>query len=376
MTKDTFSQEDLETFKWDEPVPGVDFFSEVGTQEPEKKEEGKSEEEDKPEDKTEETVDLFGETSKEQESTEEVDRKEEEEIDKPNNEKISNLGVANFLKEKGIIDFELEEGEELDELDAEQLIEDSYEEAVERRLGETISELPDSVKNLVKFVSKGGDPDEYFAQMSAVSSEGISKNLDITNEDNQVKFMKFQLKQDGFDDEYIDFQIETMKDSGRLESMSSKAFTKWKKEQDEKDSSLLERQKEAIEKQRQAQLKYRRDLGQKLSETESINNLKFSKQDIKELPDYISTANVTLEDGRKISPFYRDLFEYVKDPEKVLVIAKLIKGGLDFKDIEKNVITKQTKEVKQDLQRQKDNKRINSAEGSSQPKRLADYFPD
>lgn len=386
MSKEQFSQEDIETFKWDEEEGG-DFFEnldpenkvekpgEIGGEEKPKKDdkpEGKKEPEIKAED-----VDWFGEEDTKEESD---DSDEGKPKDKPKSnsrtESLSNVGVANFLKEKGIIDFELEEGDELDELDAEQLIEDAYQDSVDQRLQETIAELPDSVKNLVKFVSKGGNPDEYMAQVSKSSNSGISKKMDMSEESNQIKFMKHQLRSEGHDDEYIDFQIETMQDSGRLESMSGKAFNKWKKEQDVIDQEMIKAQEQRVQKAKLDQLQYKKSIAQKLSETKNINNLKFNRNDSRDLPDYISNPSVELEDGRRVSSFHKDIFEAIKDPEKVLVMAKLLRNNFDFKDIETSVATEKTREFKNEIQRQKSGRKISSGDGGSQTKRLADYFPD
>ena len=69
------------------------------------------------------------------------------------------------------------------------------------------------------------------------------------------------------------------------------------------------------------------------------------------------------------------MFEAIKDPNKVAILAKLVKNDFDFKDIKVKAATETTLKVKEDLQRQKEkNKTIGSAGGSSQTKRLADYF--
>ena len=64
----------------------------------------------------------------------------------------------------------------------------------------------------------------------------------------------------------------------------------------------------------------------------------------------------------------------MKDKDKLVVLAKLVKNNFDFSDIEKNIETGKTRELKEKIQRQKDSKIPKSAGGSSQPKRLADMF--
>ena len=399
---------ELNAFQWDDAVQEMDFFGTTVTNpnkdESANKAEIKAPEKEgvtkiDPEDKDVPEVDFFGESNKGGDS-ELINNDEDDDNDKEQNNStsknpktkiknsedkeedtskvsISNTGVANFLKEKGFIDFELEEGDELDEAGAEQLIEDAFDESVETRLEQTIANLPDSVKNLVKFAAKGGDVDEYLANVSKTSSQGLSKNLDMTKEANQEKFMRYKLAQEGNDEEYIDFQIETMKDSGKLESLSTKAFEPWKKKEEEKDAELVKGQSQKIQQAKQNALNFKRDITKHVGEIGEINGLKFTRQDTKELPDYITSATETLEDGRQISPFYKELGEALRDKDKILVVAKLLKSNFNFKDIEKAATTKVTQNVKQNIQRQQNNKDLGStAGGSSQTKRLADYFND
>lgn len=399
-------ENELNAFQWDNSVEEVDFFGTTVTnpnkgvqpsaeiKEPEEKEKPTVIDPDKEEVPT---IDFFGESNKPGnnepgDDIEEIDDEEVEEGDKPKAPKtkikneegqedktvaISNSGVANFLKEKGFIDFELEEGEELDEAGAEQLIEDAFDDSVEQRLEQTIASLPDAVKNLVKFAAKGGDVDEYLANVSKTSSQGVTKNLDMTKEANQEKFMRYKLAQEGNDEEYIEFQIEAMKDSGKLETLSSKAFGTWKKTQDSKDEELVNAQKERVEAAKKTALTFKRDITKHVSEVKDINGLKFSRQDARELPDYITNATEEVN-GKQTTPFYKELSEALKDKDKVLVMAKLLKSNFSFKDIEKAAATRVASKVKSDIQRQQQNNNElgSTAGGGSQAKRLADYFND
>lgn len=405
---------ELNAFQWDDTVPEIDFFGEVASN-PNKGAPLATKEKEVVEDKPSETtklnddatveepeIDFFGESNKGEEGDildepgEGDDEDTDEVVQKPKTAttkvkpkegaeeggqtqvSTSNVGVANFLKEKGFIDFELEEGDELDEAGAEALIEDAFEDSVEQRLEDTIASLPDSVKNLVKFAAKGGDVDEYLANVNKTSSQGVSKTLDMTKEVNQEKFMRFKLANEGNDEEYIEFQIEAMKDSGKLESLSSKAFGAWKKTQDDKDAELVEEQKARVATAKQNAINFKRDISKHVSEVGQVNNIKFSRQDIRELPDYITSATEKMEDGRVTAPFYKELSEALKDKDKLLLMAKIVKSGFNFKDIEKTAATRVAQGVKKDIQRQQQENKTNisTAGGGSQAKRLADYFND
>ncbi len=399
--------QELNNFQWDNNVPSIDFFGET-VNNPNK--EAAPAKVEIPEDKGEPAatkigddgnavkdkddtpeIDFFGQSNKDtDDDTEEIEEtddegtqgaqastkvKDKEDTGTNDAPVLNNVGVANFLKEKGFIDFELEEGQELDDLEAESLIEDAFDESVEQRLEDTIAGLPDAVKNLVKFAAKGGDVDQYLANISQTTSQGISKTMDMAKEANQEKFMRYKLEQEGNDEEYIEFQIEAMKESGKLEALATKAFGTWKKTKDAEDEKLVEEQKKRVKQAQQNAINFRRDITKHISEVGAVNGLKFTRQDIRELPDYITSATETLEDGRQVAPFYKDLGEALKDKDKVAIMAKLLKSNFSFKDIEKAAATKVTQTMKNNIQRQQqNNKNISTAGGGSQAKRLADYF--
>lgn len=404
--------QDLNNFQWDDSVPSIDFFGETVSnpnktavavpeiKSPEDQDDkgdtgttklgddATAQKDDDPE------IDFFGESNKGNDSDDTDDSTDDTDDDADEKPKgstkikdtedqdndtpvLNNVGVANYLKEKGFIDFELEEGQELDDLEAEALIEDAFDESVEQRLEDTIAGLPEAVKNLVKFAAKGGDVDQYLASISQTTSQGVSKTMDMTKEANQEKFMRYKLEQEGNDEEYIEFQIEAMKESGKLETLATKAFGTWKKAKDIEDEKLVEEQKKRVKQAQQNAINFRRDITKHISEVGSVKGLKFTRQDIRELPDYITNATETLEDGRQVAPFYKDLGEALKDKDKVAIMAKLLKSDFSFKDIEKAAATKVTQTVKNNIQRQQqNNKNISTAGGGSQAKRLADYFND
>ena len=370
MSDTLFSASELEDFSWDKDTPEIDFFGEVVTN-PNK---------DVTEEKEKKDVEEK-ETSTEEEGVsinffEEEDTTEKEKEDLTEKNVTSNtVSTLNFLKEKGLVDFELEDDEELTEEKAEEILENSLEEKLESKLEETLKDLPESVKNLVRFTAKGGNPEDYFDLVSRGKEENISSKLDISKEENQVKFLAYKLREEGHDEDFIEEHIEFLKDRGTLEKVASKSFTSWKEEKEEEEAIIVEKQKEVLKKTREKQVQYKKDIASTLSSNTDLKGLKITKQDVKELPEYISSPTVKLEDGRQITPFYKDLFEAIKDPNKVAILAKLVKNDFDFKDIKAKAATETTIKVKEDLQRQKEkNKTIGSAGGSSQTKRLADYF--
>jgi len=148
---------------------------------------------------------------------------EEEVIDKTKESKT--VATLNDLKERGLLDYELEEGEELTDERAQELIDDGYENNLNDKIGKMLEDLPPVTRDLVKYALNGGNESEFLKKLSTNKSVGLSENLDMDNEDNQKLVMSTDLKNQGYDDEYIEAQIDYLKDSGKLKSISAKAFS-------------------------------------------------------------------------------------------------------------------------------------------------------
>lgn len=342
----------LEEFGWDSQVGEIDFFGENAPEgmvveseekqpatEEKKKEEVNTKEEIK---ESEEAEDFFS-------SFEETTEKVEEEETESNPQKSSYKDIYSILKSNGIIEDEDEDPEEI----TEELIAEKLENSVEKKFEESIKELPQDLKNIIKYVSNGGNLYDIIGKYSEQAV--IDEDIDMDDEANQERVLRFMLEEEGNDEEDIDSQIEYYKDSGKLRNISSKKFEKWKEKRAEEIQEEVERQKINKKKQLENQKTFKKDISTFVSESNEIKGMPFNKKDSEELPDYISNPTIKLEDGRQITPFYRDLYESFKDKEKLVLLAKLIKNGFDFSDIKKEVSTKQTREIKNEFQRQKKN---------------------
>lgn len=237
------------------------------------------------------------------------------------------------------------------------------------------SEVPDSVKNLVKYAINGGNVEELFSKMASQPTSKITKDMDLEDEKNLAMIVKTSKKAEGEDDETTEAYIEFLKESGKLKAVASKMHEKIV----EKDAELAaqEATKAAEQKRtlKERQRKFKNEMSSLVSETKEFNGVKLNDKDSKELPSYIADATVEMEDGRKVTNMQRDLFAALQDKNKTVLLAKILRDDFDFKDISKAEKTKYSREVKQNLQRSKTLAPSKSA-GSSQrkAKALADFF--
>ena len=312
-----------------------------------------------------------------------VETEDEEEDKTPSGKKepvtnVNNKQTLEFLKEKGLVDYELEEGVELSEEDAEHLLEDSWEKALELEVEATIKDLPQDIKDLVKFASKGGNVGELLGKMIQHATSGITKDSDIDNEDVQVLAVTMDLKSQGYDQEYIDSQIEFLKEKDKLEGIAKKSYDKIIADQENETAGQVQRQKDIVENRKKQAREYKTNITSHINSLNETGGLPLSKQDKTSLPTYISEPNVELQDGRYVSEMQADLFKVMADKDKIVLLAKLLKTDFDFSAIERKKQTQAARGVREAVERVDRKELSNSESGGhkSNKKALWDMLED
>lgn len=367
---DFFNQEEIDTGK--DKTDVISVIEEI-SKDDELGEEGKDKGTNPPVTKE---VDLFGEDTV---NTKPEGSEEEEEEDTTSAIDNPNTFILNKLKEKGLIDFELEENEELTEELAEELLVDKFDESVENKVAELMTELPDEKKQAVQFLLKGGNLSDLANAFSNDAS--IDLNVDLEKEEVQLSVLKKLLKLEDKDDEEIEAEIEFLKDSGKLKTMTEKKFNKYKKEVEEDQKEFLDSQETAKEEEKKAIKLAKGKIASFLTENEAVNGIKFSKDDKKILPSYMNDKSIKLQNGSFITQMQKELFyDLPKNQEALIQLATLLKnrnedGSFNFESIVKDTRTKVTREVKQNVRR--DNTSIpgnSTIKGKESNKSLSDYF--
>lgn len=322
----------------------------------------------------EDEFDFFGETDLDEDDNSEATDDSEDDSDDVSKDASagSNISMLNSLKERGLLDYELEEGEELDEERAGELIEDRFEASIEDRLGGLLQGLPPLTQQLIKFASNGGNEQEFLAQAMKQPSVSITKDMDLKDAKNAELVIKTQLEADGHDEEYITANIEFLKDSGKLSSMAEKVHPKMIAKDEAERAATLEKvatQKAAM---KDNQRKFKADLVSKVNELSEVKGFTLSAKDKKDLPNYM--ADTTVQNGNsKVSQFQKDLYDTLQDKDNAVLLAKLVRSKFDFSELVKNATTKKVKDIQGDVRRS----RKTASSGSSQTsakKNLADYF--
>ena len=387
---------------WENPSQQHDFFGETNLQDnvdvvtqaleddatltPEEKEKAKAQPKPVNEQKViDEQFKSFETPSNEVEEEEE----EDEGTDNPGQErkgpKASNNGTVNskstlaFLTEKGFINFEAEEGKELTEEEAANVLEDSWENSIEEGIEDSIKGLPTELQDLIRVASKNGDYKTLMQKMASGSNSGFDVTSDIETEEVQILALTEDLRNQGYDAEEIETQIEFLKEKDKLSTMGKKAFDKLvaKKEQDRKAYvKQVADQKETVKKNARD---YKANLITHISAIDEVKGLTLNKKDKETLPSYISDPTVELQDGRVISELQADLFKVMADKDQIVLLAKVLKSGFDFSSLERKAVSKEARDLKGNIQNQKD---VTGTLASSSPSKKAqkkavwDYLDD
>lgn len=285
---------------------------------------------------------------------------------------VTPKSTLSFLKEKGLVDYEEDPEKPLTDEDAENILEDSWEASVEKAVEETVKGLPDEIKQLIKYAHKGGNVGELLGKMVQHATSTINKNSDIENVDVQIQAVTMSLKAQGYDQEYIDTQIEFLQEKDKLEGVAKKAFDKIVEEQEAETANEVERQKQAVETRKKLAREYKTNITTHINSLEEVGGLPISKQDKTSLPTYISEPTVELQDGRVVSELQADLFKVMADKDKIVLLAKLLKSDFDFSAIERKKQTAAARGIKDEIQRADRTQTItSSSSGGHKPQKKA-----
>lgn len=371
---------------WEDATTTEDFFSNLDQESVEQdstkeviEEITKEEEIETKEETSDKDEDLFGSFDEEDEKDiEKVD--DEDEDDEVEDKSSGTVSVLNTLKEKGLLDFELEEGEELTEELAEELLEEKFEETIEERIKEKIEDLPEDVKLFMQFALKGGSFSE-FIQQSGIGNSGptLTEGMDLEDEKNQEAIVRQILEEEGNDQETIETQVELLKDSDRLKTFAERKYKKWLADVKEQKEELVRKQ-ELQQRQLKEKIKEDKKKVNAILEEENIGGLTPTKDDVKTLASFLNDRTVKLQNGVTITELQKELYYEIPKNDKAMVqLALLVKnrnadGTFNFDNLVKEAETKVTREIKKNIRRNKTAIPNSGGNKNKGGKTLADYF--
>ena len=359
--KKVVSLEDFEGFD------DFKFFEEESPEEKIKKIEDKEDKEDKEKEKDKD--------KKKEEFFFEEEEEEEEGKSKVSTESFYK-NMLKSMKDIGVAEFDEEfDFDSIPEDDAEDLFKDKFEEQIDLRLKDLFDELPDQIKEINKLAINKGDVVGYLRMI--LDEEQLPENIDTEKEEHQALIVRKSLKNKGYSDNYIETQIDFLKEHDKLKEVATEEYNKEEKERALLKKRMLQEAEERKNREKLETVKTRKKISETISKLDSINGIPIKKDIKKILPQYLSEKGYKLTNGTEITEFQKDLFEALGNEDTALQFALLLKnrdknGNLDFSFIKSKVETEVTKGIKNNIRREKET--LESARGSSQQKSLAEFF--
>lgn len=204
---------------------------------------------------------------------------------------------------------------------------------------------------------KGADPKEYFDTFNNISN---FSELDLSQENNQVKVLKQALTDQGFDPEDVETEIERLRNYGDLESVSAKHHKVLVKKEAAK---LRQVEAEATQKlQQKQQIKNQyvsnvQEIIQDKLKTRGFDGIPLNPKMANELQDFLLVDKYKTTSGETLTDFDRTILE-MKRPEnhemkvKVGLLLKMLEKDPTLSTIQKTGATKQTNQLFGELAKQ------------------------
>ena len=378
---------------WDDVSDDVDLFDQLNDSEPVENDNTQQEEETKSEASEPVEQENVDNHSTDPQSVESEEKKEEdlfdpnadvanetEEVESSNNQDGQSRSVYQYLLDNAFIesgsDFDIDKASDED---IEDYIQDRLDAVVDANVHEMLGELPDFVKDLNKYVLNGGDWNTFIDHYK--NSNFDASEMDIDDEDVQKSIVTQYFKSQGFDDEYIGLQLEFLTENGKLKDVAKKQYDNIQSNIKAEQERALKEQEERIAQLKEQEKEYKRSLNKFVKQTDNIGDLLLTKDDKRTLSNYVSDRNVKLTNGTYITEMQKELYyDIPQNQEAMLQLALLLRnrnedGTFNFDNIKKQVETKITKNIKDNMRRNKSGRPDDTKVGRQSSRRsLADYF--
>lgn len=294
------------------------------------------------------------------------DQEEQEAIDSSLLSKLKAEGIFAALDNEEFTN-------ELSDDDLPDIIDKEVDARVEETMESFFEELDDDAVAFLKFKKNGGSTSDF---INAYSRFNSTPQGDIDNENYQEQVIKHGMQLEGYDQEDIEDKIEWLKEGAKLKRHAQKYEAKLDKANAaQKERMLEQQQQQALEAKKQRE-KLSEDLKSRLDEADTIGQFTFSKQDKKHLHAYMTRPKVKVGKDNYMTQMQADLQGVFQDPEKILIIAKLLRSNFDVSDVIRSTETKVTRKTKDKIERKSTNLKSSNSSTGRRKKALFEYFDD
>lgn len=287
------------------------------------------------------TIEKEEEEVEKEDEEDEVEKEQEIESEEESEETSESdpfIDTINYFAEKGLITYN--EDHEYEE-EGEELLEKVFSETLEKRYqAEYVDSIPEEYQSIIKHLQTGGTLEDWVEAVKPTDFDSIN----MEDESNQKQLVEDHLALTGMDAEDIEERLQELEDLGTLEKAAKTAVKYLKKNEDSKVKQYEQDLEETIKYQKQKKEEELDDFYKTVLSTEDLKGIKLTeKSQRQELFDYITKP--TNKKGES---------KYVLDNKSIdnqLALAYMSMKNFSFKDLEKAVETKVTRDLRKSLSR-------------------------
>ena len=219
---------------------------------------------------------------------------------------------------------------------------------------------------------KGVNPKDYFGTYNNVVSFA---EMDLAEEDNQVRIIKQALTDQGFEPEDIDTEVERLKNYGDLETVATKHHKVLVKKEAKKLAELQEKADREAQQKQAIKNQYVQNVQQILDEklkAKEFDGIPLNPKLANELQDFLLVDKYKTNSGETLTDFDKTILE-LKRPEnhatkvKVALLLKILEKDPTLSTIQKTGVTKKSNELFGEVARQVTKAKTSSSSSSSKP---------
>jgi len=220
---------------------------------------------------------------------------------------------------------------------------------------------------------KGVNPKDYFTTYNQVVNFA---EMDLSNEDNQVKIMRQALADQGFDPEDVDTEVERLKNYGDLENVAAKHHKVLVKKEASKLQQMEASAQQELQQKQAVKNQYINNvqsiLQDKVKEKE-FDGIPINPKLATELQDFLLVDKWKTPTGETLTDFDRAILD-LKRPEnhaqkvKIGLLLKMLEKDPTLSTIQRTGVSKKTDQLFGEVARQVTKAKTSSVTGSANSK--------
>jgi len=204
---------------------------------------------------------------------------------------------------------------------------------------------------------KGVNPKEYFGTYNTISSFA---ELDLSDEDNQVRVIKQALTDQGFEPEDVTTEIDRLRNYGDLESVAAKHHKVLVKREAIKLQQLEQKAEHELQQKNAIKNQYIQNVQgivQEKLKTKDFDGIPINPKLANELQDFLLVDKYKTNSGETLTDFDKTILE-LKRPEnhamkvKVALLLKILETDPTLSTIQRSGVTKKSDQLFGEVARQ------------------------